>query len=276
MGAPHKTRLLPGFGLSLGCTLFYLSAMILIPFAALFLKAASTSPSGLWAAISGPRALASYRVTLLSATLGATINAGGGFVLAWILVRYRFPGRRLVDALVDLPFALPAAVGGIALAAVFGPNGWVGRLTYPLGIPTAYSPIGLTLAVTFVGLPYVVRSVQPVLEDLDPEVEEAAYSFGATPWQIFTRAIAPIVRPALLSGFTLALARGIGEYGAVIFISGNTPLSTEVTSLVIVGKLDQYDYAGAAAVATAMLALSFALLLITNLLQSRSRAYQAG
>ena len=276
MGAPHKTRLLPGFGLSLGCTLFYLSAMILIPFAALFLKAASTSPSGLWAAISGPRALASYRVTLLSATLGATINAGGGFVLAWILVRYRFPGRRLVDALVDLPFALPAAVGGIALAAVFGPNGWVGRLTYPLGIPTAYSPIGLTLAVTFVGLPYVVRSVQPVLGDLDPEVEEAAYSFGATPWQIFTRAIAPIVRPALLSGFTLALARGIGEYGAVIFISGNTPLSTEVTSLVIVGKLDQYDYAGAAAVATAMLALSFALLLITNLLQSRSRAYQAG
>lgn len=276
MATHHRARVLPGFGLSLGCTLFYLSVIVLIPFAGLFLKAASTSGAELWAAISGPRALASYRITLLSAGAGAVVNAVFGVVVAWILVRYAFPGRQLVDAMVDLPFALPAAVGGLALTAVFGPNGWIGRITYPLGIETAYSPIGLTLAVTFVGLPYVVRSVQPVLEDLEPEIEEAAWVLGATPWQTFWRTIFPLLVPAILSGFALALARGLGEYGAVIFISGNIPLSTEVTSLVVAAKLDQYDYAGAAAVAMVMLAAAFALLLAVNLLQRWSRAYQIG
>lgn len=276
MASHRRARVLPGFGLSLGCTLFYLSVIVLIPFASLFLKAASTSGAELWAAISGPRALASYRITLLSAGAGAAVNALFGVIVAWILVRYAFPGRRLIDAMVDLPFALPAAVGGLALTAVFGPNGWVGRFTYPLGIETAYSPIGLTLAVTFVGLPYVVRSVQPVLEDLEPEIEEAAYVLGASQWQTFWRAILPLLLPAILSGFALALARGVGEYGAVIFISGNIPLSTEVTSLVVAAKLDQYDYAGAAAVATVMLAAAFALLWTINLLQRWSRAYQVG
>lgn len=271
-----SARVLPGFGLTLGCALFYLSVIVLIPFVSLFAKAASTGAGELWQAISGPRALASYRVTLTSAAIAATINAVFGVLLAWMLVRYPFPGRRLVDAMVDLPFALPTAVGGIALTAVFGPNGWVGQFTYPLGFETAYSPIGLTLAVMFVGLPYVVRSVQPVLEDLEPEVEEAAYVLGATPFQIFWRAIFPLLVPAMLSGFALALARGIGEYGAVIFISGNIPLSTEVTSLVIAAKLDQYDYAGAAAVAMVMLIASFTLLLAINLLQRWHRAYQLG
>jgi sulfate/thiosulfate transport system permease protein len=270
----RKARILPGFGLTLGCTLFYLSFLVLIPFLSLALKAAATEPRELWEAISGPRALASYRVTLVSAGIGAVLNGVFGVVIAWILVRRRFPGRRLVDALVDLPFALPAAVGGIALTAVFGPNGWLGSFLYPLGIETAYSRIGLVIAVTFVGFPYVVRSVQPVLEDFDPEVEEAAHALGATPWQSFVGVVLPILRPAILSGFALALARGIGEYGAVLFISGNIPMSTEVTSLVITSKLDQYDYGGAAAVAMVMLIASFALLFSINLLQAWTRAYQ--
>jgi sulfate transport system permease protein len=274
MTRPLKARVLPGFGLTIGCTLFYLSFIVLIPFAGLFLKGVAIGPTEFWQAISGARAVASYRITLGSAFAAATLNAFAGLLIAWILVRYRFPGRRLVDALVDLPFALPAAVGGIALTAVFGPRGWVGRIAYPLGIQTAYSRIGLLLAVTFVGLPYVVRSVQPVLEDLQPEIEEAAHTLGATRWQTFAHAILPILTPAILSGFALALARGIGEYGAVIFISGNIPLQTEVTSLVIAIKLDQYDYAGAAAVALVMLAAAFVLLLAINVLQAWSRAYQ--
>lgn len=271
---PSTARVLPGFGLTLGCTLLYLGFVVLIPFAGLFLKGLSIGPAAFLDAITGPRALASYRITLSSALAAATINAFAGLLVAWVLVRCPFPGRRLVDALVDLPFALPAAVGGIALTAVFGPQGWIGRIAYPLGIETAYSPIGLLLAVTFVGLPYVVRSVQPVLEDLNPEIEEAAYTLGATRWQIFSRAVLPVLLPAVLSGFALALARGIGEYGAVIFISGNIPLRTEVSSLVIAIKLDQYDYGGAAAVAIVMLAAAFLLLLAINLLQAWSRAYQ--
>ncbi len=275
MAVVRSRGVLPGFALTLGCTLFYLSFLVLIPFGSLVLKALASGPHELWEAISGPRAVASYRITLWSAGVGALVNAALGLATAWILVRYRFPGRRLLDALVDLPFALPAAVGGIALTAVFGPTGWVGQLTYPLGIATAYSPIGLTLAVTFVGLPYVVRSVQPVLEDLDTEIEEAAAILGASGGQTFRWVILPLLMPAIMSGFSLALARGIGEYGAVIFISGNIPMKTEVTSLVIASKLDQYDYTGAAAVAMVMLTISFVLLLTINLLQAWSRAYHA-
>jgi sulfate transport system permease protein len=274
MSAHARARILPGFGPTLGLTLTWLSFVVLIPVASLLMKGLAIGPAEFWQAVSGPRALASYRVTLGSALIAASLNAVTGVLIAWILVRWSFPGRRIIDALIDLPFALPAAVGGIALTAVFGPQGWVGRITYPLGIATAYSRIGLMLALTFVGLPYVVRSVQPVLEDLDPQIEEAAWVLGATPWQSFVHAVFPVLLPATLSGFALALARGIGEYGAVIFISGNLPLSTEVTSLVITIKLDQYDYAGAAAVAIVMLLVSLALLLAVNLLQGWSRAYQ--
>ncbi len=270
-----RARILPGFGPTLGLTLAWLGFVVLIPVASLLLKGLAIGPAEFWSAVSGPRAVASYRVTLSSALAAATVNGVAGLLVAWILVRWPFPGRRIVDALIDLPFALPAAVGGIALTAVFGPNGWIGSLAYPLGLRTAYSRIGLLLAMTFVGLPYVVRSVQPVLEDLDPEIEEAAFALGATRWQSFAHAVLPILTPALLSGFALALARGIGEYGAVIFISGNLPLETEVTSLVVTIKLDQYDYAGAAAVAIVMLAVALLLLLAVNLLQGRSRAYQA-
>lgn len=275
MSGHARARILPGFGPTLGLTLGWLGFVVLIPVASLLLKGLAIGPSEFWTAVSGPRAVASYRVTFASALVAASLNAVTGVLIAWILVRWPFPGRRIVDALIDLPFALPAAVGGIALTAVFGPHGWIGRYAYPLGIPTAYSRIGLLLALLFVGLPYVVRSVQPVLEDLDPQIEEAALVLGATPWQSFAHAVLPVLLPAVLSGFTLALARGIGEYGAVIFISGNLPLATEVTSLVITIKLDQYDYAGAAAVAIVMLLASLALLLAVNLLQGWSRAYQA-
>jgi sulfate transport system permease protein len=275
MASTRSTRVLPGFALALGCTLFYLSFLVLIPFGSLVLRACAEGPAEIWDAITGPRAVASYRITLVSAGIGALVNAVFGFATAWILVRHRFPGRRILDALVDLPFALPAAVGGIALTAVFGPKGWIGSVAYPLGVQTAYSPIGLTLAVMFVGLPYVVRSVQPVLEDLEPELEEAAAMLGASRRQTFRWVLFPMLVPATLSGFSLALARGIGEYGAVLFISGNIPMRTEVTSLVIAGKLDQYDYTGAAAVAMVMLVASFALLLAINVLQAWNRAYQA-
>jgi sulfate transport system permease protein len=274
MSAHAKARILPGFGPTLGLTLAWLGFVVLIPVASLLVKGLAIGPAEFWAAVSGPRAVASYRVTLGSALVAASLNAVTGVLVAWILVRWPFPGRRVVDALIDLPFALPAAVGGIALTAVFGPQGWIGRIAYPLGIPTAYSRLGLLLALIFVGLPYVVRSVQPVLEDLDPQIEEAAWVLGATPWQSFAHAVLPVLMPAVLSGFALALARGIGEYGAVIFISGNLPLDTEVTSLVITIKLDQYDYAGAAAVAIVMLSVSLVLLLAVNVLQGWSRAYQ--
>lgn len=248
--------------------------MVILPFGALLLKGTSMTGAEFWQNISSERALASYQLTLLSALGAAAVNAIFGVWIAWILVRYEFPGKKIIDALVDLPFALPAAVGGIALTAIYAPNGWIGRWLYPLGIETAYSPIGVTIAMLFVGLPFVVRSVQPVLAELEADVEEAAYTLGATAGQRFRLVIFPLLLPAMLTGFALALARGIGEYGAVIFISGNLPLKTEVASLAIVIKLDQYDYAGATAIAIVMLAAAFILLLTINLLQAWTRFYE--
>jgi sulfate transport system permease protein len=267
--APQRSRILPGFGLALGCSLFYLSVMVLLPFAALIAKAGSLGLAGFWASATGPRAVASYRITIEGALTAATINAVFGLLVAWVLVRRPLPGQRLIDALIDLPFILPAAVGGIALTAIFGPHGWIGQWCFRLGIPTAYSSIGVMIAMLFIGLPYVVRSIQPVLSELDPDVEEAAACLGARPWQIVTRIILPAILPATLTGFTLAFARGLGEYGAVIFISGNIPLKTEVSAQVISIKLDQFDYGGASAVAVMMLLASFLLLLAINVIQAR-------
>jgi sulfate transport system permease protein len=268
---PH---ILPGFSLTMGCTLLYVALFILIPFAALFLKGIGlTWEQFVWHAF-GPRAVDAYWLTLKSALIAALINAVFGVWVAWILVRYRFPGKRVMDALVDLPFALPAAVGGIVLAAIFAPSGWVGKYAYELGIQTAYSPIGVTLAMLFVGLPFIVRAVQPVLADIEAEVEEAALTLGAGPVRTFWKIFFPVLTPAILTGFSLALARGIGEYGAVIFISGNIPMYTEVASLIIVIKLDQFEYEAAAAVALVQLSAAFLILLTINLLQTWGRRYQ--
>lgn len=272
--SPRRRHILPGFSLTLGYTLFYLGLMVILPFGALLLKGTSMTGAEFWHNISSERAIASYQLTLLSALGAAAVNAVFGVWIAWILVRYEFPGKKIIDALVDLPFALPAAVGGIALTAIYAPTGWIGQWLYPLGIETAYSPIGVTIAMLFVGLPFVVRSVQPVLAELEADVEEAAYTLGATAGQRFRLVIFPLLLPAMLTGFALALARGIGEYGAVIFISGNLPLKTEVASLAIVIKLDQYDYAGATAIAIVMLAAAFLLLLTINLLQAWTRFYE--
>lgn len=270
----RKKHVLPGFSLTLGYTLFYIGIMVVIPLGALILKGFSmTWDEFIWNT-TGPRALAAYRLTILAALAAAGVNAMFGLWIAWILVRYRFPGKRIVDALVDLPFALPAAVGGLALAAIYSPNGWIGQFLYPLGIETAYSRIGVGIAMLFVGLPFVVRSVQPVLAEIEPDIEEAAFTLGATDWQRFRLVIFPLLVPAILTGFTLALARGIGEYGAVIFISGNLPLKTEVASLAIVIKLDQYDYAGATAISLVMLIAAFLLLFAVNLLQAWSRQHE--
>jgi len=258
---------LPGLGLTLGCTLLYLGAVVLVPLAALVLRAADVSWSQYWATVTTPRALASYRLTLGTSLAAACLNGVFGMLVAWVLVRYRFPGRRLVDAIIDLPFALPTAVAGIALTAVYAPNGWIGSALHAWGIPIAYAPAGIVVALTFIGLPFVVRTVQPVLEDLDPEVEEAARSLGATPFQTTARIIFPTVLPALATGTALALARALGEYGSIIFISGNLPMRTEMTTVLIMARLEQFDYAGATALASVMLAASFALLLGINLLQ---------
>jgi sulfate transport system permease protein len=258
---------LPGFGLTLGFTLFYLSLVVLIPLSALFLRAASLPGERFWRTVTEPRVLASYRLTFGASLTGAMVNALFGFIVAWVLVRYRFPGRRLLDALIDLPFALPTAVSGIALTAIFARTGWIGQYLEPLGIPSAFSPLGVVIALTFIGLPFVVRTLQPALEELDAEAEEAAASLGATRWQTFWRVILPSVLPALLTGFALSFARALGEYGSVVFISGNMPLRTEITSLLIITKLEQYDYAGATAIAVVMLAASFAILLAINALQ---------
>lgn len=263
----RKHSVLPGFGLSLGVTLTYLSLIVLIPLAATFLKTATLSWPQFWQIVVSPRALASYRISFGAAFVAALVNAVFGFVVAWVLVRYRFPGRRLIDALVDLPFALPTSVAGIALTAIYSSNGWVGRLAEPLGLKIAFTPLGVTLALVFIGIPFAVRTVQPVLADLDPETEQAAASLGATRGQTFRRVILPALWPAVLTGFALAFARAVGEYGSVIFISGNMPMKTEITPLLIVTKLEQYDYAGATALAVAMLAVSFVLLLVINLLQ---------
>jgi len=271
MDKPLTTgRVLPGFGLTLGFTLIYLSLMVLIPLAAIFIKAASLSWTEFWAIVSAPRVVASFQLSFGAALAAAAINAIFGLMLAWTLVRYRFPGRKLMDALIDLPFALPTAVAGISLAALWAGNGWLGGLLAPLGIKVAYTPVGVLIALVFIGVPFVVRTIQPVLEDLDTELEEAAASLGAGRWQIFTLILFPALLPALLTGFALAFARAVGEYGSVIFIAGNLPMISEIAPLIIITKLEQYDEPGATAVALVMLLFSFLMLLAINLLQAWS------
>jgi sulfate/thiosulfate transport system permease protein len=260
-------RILPGFGLTLGFTLVYLSLIVLIPLSAAFLRTFELGWAELWSVITAPRVLASLRVSFGASILAACVNLVFGLIVAWVLVRYEFPGRRIVDALVDLPFALPTAVAGIALTALYAPNGWLGSLLEPLGIRIAFTPAGIVVALVFIGLPFVVRTLQPVLDDLDREVEHAAATLGATAFQSFTRVILPALRPALLTGFVLAFARAVGEYGSVIFIAGNMPMISEITPLLIVTKLEQYEYAEATAIAVAMLVLSFALMFAINSVQ---------
>ena len=272
----RRPSVLPGFGLAFGYTIVYLSLIVLIPLSATFFKSATLGWDAFWTTVTAPRVVASLRLSFGAALIGAAINAVFGLLVAWVLARYRFPGRRLVDALVDLPFALPTAVAGIALATVYAPNGWLGQWLEPLGIKVAFTPLGVLLALTFIGLPFVVRTVQPVLEDLESELEEAAATLGAKRWQTFQRVILPAVWPALLTGFTLAFARAVGEYGSVIFIAGNMPMVSEIAPLLIVVKLEQYDYAGATSVAVAMLVISFLLLLLINLLQWWSGRRLAG
>jgi sulfate transport system permease protein len=260
-------KVLPGFNLTLGYTLLYLSLVVLIPLSALVFRSLSLTGDQFWAAISSPRVLASYRLTFGASFIAAVVNVLFGLLVAWVLVRYRFPGKRLVDALVDLPFALPTAVAGISLTALLAGNGWIGQYLEPLGIKLAFNPNGVVIALIFIGLPFVVRTVQPVLEDTERELEEAAMSLGATRWQTFHKVIFPSIAPALLTGFAMAFARAVGEYGSVIFIAGNMPMVSEITPLIIIGKLEQYDYAGATAVAVVMLVISFILLLVINALQ---------
>ncbi|WP_454017192.1 sulfate ABC transporter permease subunit CysT [Azospirillum sp. Marseille-Q6669] len=276
MSVLRKPSVLPGFGLTLGFTLTYLSLIVLLPLAALALKAAGLGWSGFWDAVLTPRVLAAFKVSFGLSLAAAAINAVFGFIVAWVLVRYRFPGDRIVDALVDLPFALPTAVAGIALSALYAPNGWIGSLLMEwFGLRVAFTPLGIAIALTFIGLPFVVRTVQPILQDLPPEEEEAAAALGATRWQSFRRVVFPALLPALLTGFALAFARGVGEYGSVIFIAGNIPGLSEIIPLLIVIKLEQYDYAGAAAVGVLMLMASFVLLLALNLLQAWMRSRHA-
>ena len=267
----RQASVLPGFGVSLGFTVTYLGLVVLIPLSTIFVTSAGLGWSGFWAAVTTPRVLASYRLSLLTSLAAAVVSASFGLVAAWVLVRYRFPGRRLIDALVDLPFALPTAVAGIALTTIYGPNGWLGSRLAPLGIKVAFTPLGIVVALIFIGLPFVIRTLQPVLEDLEVEVEEAAASLGASRWDTFRRVLLPAIRPALTTGFTLAFARAIGEYGSVVFISGNMPMRTEIAPLLIMTKLEQFDYAGASAVAVVLLVISFALLVAINLQSSRRR-----
>jgi sulfate transport system permease protein len=259
---------LPGFNLSLGYTLTWLSLIVLIPLSAVFIKAAELSLDQFWVVVTSPRVVASYKLTFGASLAAAAINGVFGLLLAWSLVRYTFPGKKIVDSLVDLPFALPTAVAGIALTALWAGNGWVGSLVEPLGIKVAFTPLGVLLALVFIGLPFVVRTVQPVLEDLEIEIEEAATSLGANRWQTIRKVIFPTLFPALLTGFALSFARAVGEYGSVIFIAGNIPMVSEITPLMIISKLEQYDYRGATAIATVMLVASFLLLITINSLQA--------
>ena len=261
-------NVLPGFNLTLGYTLVYLGLVVLIPFAALTLKSLTLTGEQFWAAVSSPRVLAAYRLTFGASLIAALTNAVAGLLVAWVLVRYKFPGKRLVDALVDLPFALPTAVAGISLTALLAGNGWVGQYLEPLGIQLAFNPNGVVIALIFIGLPFVVRTVQPVLEEAERELEEAAASLGASRLQTVLYVILPTILPAMLTGFALAFARALGEYGSVIFIAGNMPMVSEITPLLIITKLEQYDYAGATAIATVMLGISFVLLLLINALQA--------
>ena len=267
--APKKV--LPGFKVTLGFTLFYLSVIVLIPLSALVFKTFTLTWDQFVAAVSSPRVVASYQLTFGASFLAALVNAVAGLLVAWVLVRYSFPGKKIIDALVDLPFALPTAVAGISLTALLASNGWVGSLLEPYGISLAFNRNGVVIALIFIGLPFVVRTVQPVLEDAEKELEEAAASLGATRWQTFRFVIFPAIGPALLTGFAMAFARAIGEYGSVIFIAGNMPMVSEITPLIIIGKLEQYDYAGATAVAVVMLGFSFVMLLVINALQSWQR-----
>ncbi|HKT97689.1 MAG TPA: sulfate ABC transporter permease subunit CysT [Paraburkholderia sp.] len=263
----QKPGALPGFGVTLGITVAYLSLVVLIPLAATFLKTATLDWAQFVRAVASPRVIASYRLTFFAALGGALINAVFGFLLAWVLVRYTFPLKRVIDALVDLPFALPTSVAGISLAAVYAGNGWIGQYLQPLRIKIAFTPLGVLVALTFIGLPFVVRTVQPVLEEFEREQEEAAACLGASRWLTFRRVVLPAALPALLTGFALAFARALGEYGSVIFIAGNVPMKSEITSLLIITKLEQYDYAGATALAVVMLCVSFVMLLLINTLQ---------
>jgi sulfate/thiosulfate transport system permease protein len=261
-------KVLPGFGVSLGFTLTYLSLIVLIPLSAVFAKVATMTPQHFFETVTSPRVVASYELTFGASLLAAVINSIFGLMLAWGLTRYTFPGRKIIDALIDLPFALPTAVAGIALTAIYAKNGWVGGLLESLGIQIAFTPAGVLVALTFIGLPFVVRTVQPVLQDLEAEFEEAAANLGATRWQSFGRVVFPALFPALLTGFALAFARAVGEYGSVIFIAGNIPMVSEITPLIIITKLEQFDYQGATAVAAVTLVVSFLLLLIVNGLQA--------
>ncbi len=285
MSRSHRS-VIPGFGLSLGLTLTYLSLIVLLPLSAAFIKTAGLSWSEFWEAVASPRVLASYRISFVASFAAALVNCVFGLIVAWVLVRYPFPGRRVVDALVDLPFALPTAVAGIALTALYAPNGWIGSLfadgtlfarlfNNGEAVKIAFSEIGIFIALTFIGLPFVVRTLQPIIEELEPEFEEASASLGANRWQTIRRVIFPQLLPALLTGFAMAFARALGEYGSVVFISGNMPMRTEITPLLIITKLEQYDYKGATAIAVVMLVASFGLLLLINLLQKRSRRHHA-
>lgn len=263
----QRSRVLPGFGLSLGFTLAYLSLIVLIPLSAVFIKSLGIGWDGLWEILSSERILKSLQLSFSAAIIAALINVVFGLLLAWCLVRYSFPGKRIIDALVDLPFALPTAVAGIALTSLYAPTGWIGQYLEPIGIQVAYTPIGITLALIFIGIPFVVRTVQPVLSDLETELEEAASALGANRFQIVTKIIFPILLPALITGFALAFARGVGEYGSVIFIAGNQPFKTEIAPLMIISRLEEYDYAGATTIAVVMLLISFVMLFLINLLQ---------
>ncbi|WHZ00489.1 sulfate ABC transporter permease subunit CysT [Neobacillus sp. YX16] len=268
-------RVLPGFGLSMGYTLIYLSLIILIPIAVLFLKATTISLAEFWETVTDERVVASYKLTIYTSFIAAFVNAIFGTLIAWVLVRYEFYGKRIIDALVDLPFALPTAVAGIALTTIYAPNGWIGQYFESIGIKVAYTPLGIMIALTFIGLPFVVRSVQPVLQDLDQQYEEAAATLGANPLQIFVKIIFPAIFPAILTGFALAFARALGEYGSVVFISGNMPMKTEIVPLLIITKLEQFNYAGAAAIAVVMLVFSFVLLFLINFWQWKTtKKYQ--
>jgi len=264
----RKHSVLPGFSLALGYSVIYLALIVLIPLAAVFFKSATLGWEGFWRVVTQPRVLASFELSFGASLIAAGINVVFGLILAWVLVRYRFPGKRLIDALIDLPFALPTAVAGIALATLYAKNGWLGSLLEPLGIEVAYTRLGILVALVFIGVPFVVRTVQPVLEDLEAEVEEAAACLGANRWQTFWIVIVPYLTPALLTGFALSFARAVGEYGSVIFIAGNMPMVSEITPLMIITKLEQYDYAGATAIAVVMLVASFILLLLINILQA--------
>lgn len=271
----RQRRVLPGFGLTMGVTLTYLGIIVLIPVAALVVKGAGIGPARFWDILTAPRTLAALRLTLTAAAIATVINAVYGLLMAWVLVRYQFPGKRVLDALMDIPFALPTAVAGLALSALFAGNGWYGAILEPLGIQVVYTLAGVVIAMTFTSLPFVVRTVQPVLEDLDPQIEDAARTLGAEPFTIFRRVVLPVIFPAYLTGITLSFARSLGEFGAVIFIAGNLPMKTEIASLLAVIRLEEYDYNGAAAIALVLLVIALALLAVSNLLQSRALRYKA-